>query len=69
VRPSTNQVLAQIGLWTNHGKYEEQGLRAAETLRREGRCTHLDKLGVKLTSLSVAQADYLGLPLAGPLQA
>ena len=37
----TNQTLAQIELWTNPGKYEKQGLHAAEAPRREGRarCT------------------------------
>jgi adenosylhomocysteinase len=56
----TNQVLAQIELFTNHGKYENK--------RREGHRLHLDKLGVKLTALSAAQARYLDLPPAGPFK-
>jgi adenosylhomocysteinase len=47
----TNQTLAQIELWTKGG-LREQGLRAAQASRREGRPLHLDKLGAKLTELS-----------------
>jgi adenosylhomocysteinase len=59
----TNQTLAQIELWTNgkDGKYEKEGLRAAQAPRREGRALHLAKLGAKLTTLTKEQADYIGV--------
>ena len=57
----TNQVLAQIELFTNHGKY-------AQASRREVAALHLDKLGVKLTALSAAQSNYLNLPRSGPFK-
>jgi adenosylhomocysteinase len=55
----TNQVLAQIELWTNHGKYENKVYVLPK---------HLDKLGVKVTPLSAAQANYLNLPRSGPFK-
>jgi len=61
----TNQVLAQIELWTNHGKYEN---KVYILPRREGRRAHLDKLGVKLTAMTAAQAGYLNLPRSGPFK-
>ncbi len=64
----TNQVLAQIELWTNHEQVRKQGLRAAQAPRRKGRALHLDKLGAKLTRLSPAQAEYLGIATAGPFK-
>ena len=62
----TNQVLAQIELWTNHGKYKNEVYVLPKHLDEKVAALHLDKLGVKLTALSAAQADYLGLPPAGP---
>jgi adenosylhomocysteinase len=64
----TNQVLAQIELWTNHGKYENEVYVLPKHLDEKVAQLHLDKLGVKLTALSGAQADYLGLPSAGPFK-
>src|SRR5689334_15961193 len=64
----TNQVLAQIELWTNHGKYENQVYVLPKHLDEKVAALHLDKLGVKLTALSAAQADYLNLPSAGPFK-
>jgi adenosylhomocysteinase len=64
----TNQVLAQIELWTNHGKYENKVYVLPKHLDEKVAALHLDKLGVKLTALSAAQADYLGLPSAGPFK-
>lgn len=64
----TNQVLAQIELWTNPGKYENKVYVLPKHLDEKVALLHLDKLGVKLTKLSQAQADYLGLPGAGPFK-
>jgi adenosylhomocysteinase len=62
----TNQVLAQIELFTNHGKYENKVYVLPKHLDEKVAALHLDKLGVKLTSLSAAQANYLNLPRSGP---
>jgi adenosylhomocysteinase len=64
----TNQVLAQIELWTNHGKYENRVYVLPKHLDEKVAALHLDKLGVKLTALSAAQARYLDLPTAGPFK-
>jgi adenosylhomocysteinase len=64
----TNQVLAQIELWTNHGKYENKVYVLPKHLDEKVAALHLDKLGVKLTPLSAAQARYLDLPTAGPFK-
>jgi adenosylhomocysteinase len=62
----TNQVLAQIELWTNAGKYENKVYVLPKHLDEKVAALHLDKLGAKLTRLSPAQADYLGIRDAGP---
>jgi adenosylhomocysteinase len=62
----TNQVLAQIELWTNHGKYENKVYVLPKHLDEKVAALHLDKLGAKLTKLSTAQAQYLGIENAGP---
>jgi adenosylhomocysteinase len=64
----TNQVLAQIELWTNHGTYENKVYVLPKHLDEKVAQLHLDKLGVKLTRLSAAQAGYLGLDQAGPFK-
>jgi S-adenosyl-L-homocysteine hydrolase len=64
----TNQVLAQIELWTNHGQYENKVYVLPKHLDEKVAAFHLDKLGVKLTALSAAQARYLDLPSAGPFK-
>jgi adenosylhomocysteinase len=64
----TNQVLAQIELWTNHGKYENKVYVLPKHLDEKVAQLHLDKLGVKLTRLSPAQAEYLGVTAAGPFK-
>jgi adenosylhomocysteinase len=64
----TNQVLAQIELWTNHGNYENRVYVLPKHLDEKVAALHLDKLGVKLTTLSPAQAGYLGLPRSGPFK-
>ena len=64
----TNQVLAQIELWTNHGKYENRVYVLPKHLDEKVAALHLDKLGVKLTPLSAAQAGYLGVSRTGPFK-
>jgi len=65
----TNQVLAQIESCTNPDKYENKVYVLPKHLdEKVAAALHLDKLGVKLTALSAAQADYLGLPSAGPFK-
>jgi adenosylhomocysteinase len=64
----TNQVLAQIELWTNPGKYENKVYVLPKHLDEKVAQLHLDKLGVKLTRLTSAQAGYLGVDQAGPFK-
>jgi adenosylhomocysteinase len=65
----TNQVLAQIELFTNAEAYEHKVYVLPKHLDEEVARLHLDHLGVRLTSLSEKQADYLGIPLEGPYKA
>jgi adenosylhomocysteinase len=62
----TNQVLAQLDLWTNKETYKPGVYRLSKKLDEEVARLHLGKIGVKLTKLSKAQADYLGVPEEGP---
>ncbi|KAI1715075.1 s-adenosyl-L-homocysteine hydrolase domain-containing protein [Ditylenchus destructor] len=67
----TNQVLAQIELWTKHGTPDayKVGLYVLpKTLDEEVARLHLEKLGVKLTHLTEDQAAYLGVPKEGPFK-
>ena len=66
----TNQVLAQIELWTNagNGKYGNHVYTLPKHLDERVARLHLDKLGVKLTELSKEQADYIGVPVEGPFK-
>uniref|UniRef100_A0A3B3CVG6 Adenosylhomocysteinase n=1 Tax=Oryzias melastigma TaxID=30732 RepID=A0A3B3CVG6_ORYME len=64
----TNQVLAQIELWTNTAKYPLGVYFLPKKLDEEVAAAHLDKLGVKLTKLTEKQAKYLGLPKEGPFK-
>jgi adenosylhomocysteinase len=64
----TNQVLAQIELWTNHSEYENRVYLLPKHLDEKVAALHLDKLGARLTSLSAAQAGYIGVPPAGPFK-
>ena len=64
----TNQVLAQIELWTGGDKYENQVYVLPKHLDEKVAALHLDKLGVKLTKLSQKQADYIGVPVEGPFK-
>jgi len=62
----TNQTLAQIDLWQNKDKYEKTVYRLSKKLDEEVARLHLEKIGVVLTKLTKAQADYLGVPQDGP---
>ena len=62
----TNQVMAQIELHTNCDAYECRVYTLPKHLDEKVARLHLDKLGVKLTTLSKDQADYLGVPVEGP---
>ncbi|MGH6996826.1 MAG: adenosylhomocysteinase, partial [Phenylobacterium sp.] len=64
----TNQTLAQIELWTNKAKYETQVYTLPKHLDEKVAFLHLEKLGAKLTTLSKDQADYIGVPSAGPFK-
>jgi len=61
-----NQVLAQIDLWTNPGKYEVGVFMLDKKLDEEVAASHLDALGVKLTKMTKEQSEYLGIPQEGP---
>ncbi len=64
----TNQVLAQIELWANPGKYEKKVYVLPRILDEKVAALHLDKVGAKLTKLTQEQADYIGVPVAGPFK-
>lgn len=64
----SNQVLAQIALWTETDKYEIGVHMLPKKLDEEVARLHLDKIGVKLTKLSKTQADYLGVSIEGPFK-
>ena len=64
----TNQVLAQIELWNNHGQYENKVYVLPKHLDEKVAALHLGKLGVKLTTLSADQASYLGISAQGPFK-
>jgi adenosylhomocysteinase len=62
----TNQVMAQIELHQNHGRYEKKVYTLPKKLDEKVARLHLAKLGVKLTELSPDQAAYIGVPVEGP---
>ena len=64
----TNQVLAQIELWTNPAKYEKKVYVLPKNLDEKVAALHLDKLGVRLTKLTPAQAAYIGVAEKGPFK-
>ena len=64
----TNQVLAQIELWTKGADYGKDVYVLPKHLDEKVAALHLDKLGVKLTKLSKKQADYIGVPEQGPFK-
>ncbi|HYM02754.1 MAG TPA: adenosylhomocysteinase, partial [Stellaceae bacterium] len=62
----TNQVLAQIELYTNQGKYENRVYILPKHLDEKVAALHLAKLGVKLTKLTPKQSAYIGVADTGP---
>ncbi len=64
----TNQVLAQIELWTGGDKYGNDVYVLPKHLDEKVAALHLDKLGVKLTTLSDKQAAYIGVTPQGPFK-
>ena len=64
-----NQTLAQIDLWKNKDSYETKVYVLPKKLDEEVARLHLEKIGVKLTTLTKKQADYLGVPVEGPYKA
>ena len=61
-----NQTLAQIDLWANKDSYEKKVYLLPKKLDEEVARLHLEKIGVKLTTLTQDQADYIGVPVEGP---
>ncbi len=64
----TNQVLAQIELWENDGKYKNEVYILPKHLDEKVARLHLDRIGVKLSKLSDEQADYIGVSTEGPFK-
>jgi adenosylhomocysteinase len=62
----TNQVMAQIELHQNSGKYERKVYTLPKHLDEKVARLHIGKLGVKLTKLTTDQASYIGVPVEGP---
>jgi adenosylhomocysteinase len=61
-----NQTLAQLDLWANKDTYKVGVYTLPKKLDEEVARLHLEKIGVKLTTLSPKQAEYLGVPVEGP---
>jgi len=62
----SNQTLAQIDLWANQATYTAKVYILPKKLDEEVARLHLEKIGVKLTELTPAQAEYLGVSIEGP---
>jgi len=64
-----NQTLAQLDLWAKRDSYKVGVYVLPKHLDEEVARLHLEKIGVKLTTLTPKQADYLGVPVEGPYKA
>ncbi|MCC0037241.1 MAG: adenosylhomocysteinase [Hoeflea sp.] len=64
----TNQVLAQMELWTKGEQYQDQVYVLPKHLDEKVARLHLDKIGAKLTELKTEQADYIGVSVEGPFK-
>ena len=62
----TNQVMAQIELWENHGDYENQVYVLPKHLDEKVAALHLERLGANLSKLTPEQAEYIGVEVDGP---
>jgi adenosylhomocysteinase len=65
----SNQTLAQLDLWAKKDEYKNEIYILPKKLDEEVARLHLEKIGVKLTTLSDKQAKYLGVPVDGPYKA
>ena len=64
----TNQVLAQLELWTNSEEYKNEVYVLPQKLDEKVAMLHLNKIGVRLTDLEKDQADYIGVDKSGPFK-
>jgi adenosylhomocysteinase len=64
----TNQTLAQIELWKNGDRYDNEVYVLPKHLDEKVARLHLDRIGARLTELTPAQADYIGVPQEGPFK-
>jgi len=64
----TNQVLAQIELWTKNSEYKNEVYILPKHLDEKVARLHLERIGVKLSKLNKAQADYIGVSQDGPFK-
>jgi adenosylhomocysteinase len=64
----SNQVLAQIEIWTNPSKYPVGVYVLPKKLDEKVARLHLKKLGVELTTLTAKQSEYLGVSTEGPFK-
>jgi adenosylhomocysteinase len=64
----TNQVLAQIELWTKRKDYQPGVYILPKALDEKVARLHLGRIGVKLTELKKEQADYIGVAIEGPFK-
>ncbi|HAR51498.1 MAG TPA: adenosylhomocysteinase, partial [Roseovarius nubinhibens] len=64
----TNQVLAQIELWTRGEAYDNNVYILPKHLDEKVARLHLDRIGVKLTKLGADQAAYIGVDVDGPFK-
>ncbi len=64
----SNQTLAQIDLWANRESYKVGVYTLPKRLDEEVARLHLEKIGVKLTTLNQHQAEYIGVPVEGPFK-
>ncbi|MCC7302215.1 MAG: adenosylhomocysteinase [Bacteroidia bacterium] len=64
----TNQTLAQLELWKNHGKYENKVYTLPKALDEKVARLHLKKIGVEIDTLTEKQAGYIGVKKEGPFK-
>jgi adenosylhomocysteinase len=62
----SNQVLAQLELWQNSGKYENKVYVLPKSLDEKVARLHLERIDAKVTRLTEEQAEYIGVPADGP---
>jgi adenosylhomocysteinase len=64
----TNQTMAQVELFTQSGQYENKVYVLPKHLDEKVARLHLEALGVRLTTLTKEQADYIGVSVDGPFK-